>query len=114
MDLNINGVEKLCEAYIKSKHTRIVKSQSIRVTTMKLQKIYADLWRPHKPASILGKNYIALLLDEFTQKSYIILLRSKDEFFDVFKLWFLRVEVCENKLDCLQINGGEEFISIAF
>ena len=86
MELNIDGVEELCEACIKSKHTKIVKSKRMTPTTWRLQEIHADLWGPHKPASISGKNYVALLLDKFTHKSWIILLKSKDEFFNIFKL----------------------------
>ena len=44
IELNINGVEELCEACIKSKHTRIVKSKRILPTMKRLQEIYADLW----------------------------------------------------------------------
>ena len=113
MELNIDGVEELYEIYIKSKHTRIVKSKRMTPTTRRLQEIHANLWRPHEPASISGKNYVALLLDEFTCKSCIILLRSKDEFFDQFKLWLPRAEACGNKLDCLRTDGGGEFISAA-
>ena len=54
-----------------------------------------------------------LLFDEFTQKSWMILLWNKDKFFDTFKLWLPKVEACGNKHDCLQTNGGGEFISIA-
>ena len=79
--------------------------------TRRLQEIHANLWRSHKPASISCKNYVVLLLDEFTRKLWIILLRSKDEFFDTFKLWLPRAEACGNKLDCLRTDGGGEFIS---
>ena len=40
------------------------------------------------------------------------MLRSKDEFFDVFKLWLPRAESSGDKLGCLRADGGEEFISI--
>ena len=113
MELNIDGVEKPCEACIESKHTRIVNSKRMIPTTRRLQEIHADLLGPHKPASISGKNYVALLLDKFTRKSWIILFWSKDEFFDTFKLWLPRTEAYGNKLDCLRTNGRGEFISAA-
>ena len=43
MDLNINGVEKLCETCIKSKHTKIVKSKRMTPTTKRLQEIHTNL-----------------------------------------------------------------------
>lgn len=54
-------------------------------TIQKLEKIYADHWDPYKQPSILGKSYICLLLDEHIQKSWSLLLRSKDEFFNTLK-----------------------------
>lgn len=107
------GMEKFYEAYIESKYIRIIKSKKMTPITRRLQEIHADLWSPHKSSFILGKNHVALLLDEFTQKSWILMLRSKDEFFDVFKHWLPRAEACESLLNCLQTDGRGEFISIA-
>ena len=39
IELNIDSVEKLCEACIKSKHTRIVKSKRMTLTMIRLQEI---------------------------------------------------------------------------
>ena len=66
---------------------------------------------PHNPASISRKNHIVLLLNEFTWKFWIFFLRSKDKFFDVFKLWLPRVEASGNRLDYLRADDGGEFIS---
>ena len=114
MKLNIDDVKEVCKACIENKHTGIVISKRMILTTRRLQEIHADLWGPHERASSSGKNHVALLLNEFTRKSWIILLRSKDEFFDAFKLWLPRAEGCENKLDCLRTDGGGEFISAGF
>ncbi len=53
---SFEGIEELCEACIESKHTRIVKSKKMTPTTRRLQEVHADLWGPHEPASISGKN----------------------------------------------------------
>ena len=42
------------------------------------------------------------------------MLRSKDKFFDAFKLWLPRAEAGGSKLDCLQTDDRREFISVAF
>ena len=41
------------------------------------------------------------------------MLRSKDEFFNAFKLLFPRAKAGGSRLDCLQTDGGREFISVA-
>lgn len=82
-------IEELCNSCIENKHTKIIRHKKITPTTWKLQKIYTDLWRQYDPPSLLEKIYIGLLLDKLTQKSWVLLLQSKDEFFNAFKLWLL-------------------------
>ena len=113
IEYNLGDVEELCETCIKSKHIRIVKSKKMTPTTRRLQEVHADLWGPYEPASISGKSYVALLLDKFTRKSWLLILRSKDKFFDAFKLWLLRAKASGSRLDCLRTNSGREFISVA-
>lgn len=54
-----------------------------------------------------------MFLDEYSRKSWILLFQSKDEFFDAFKLLLPRAETSGEKLGCLQIDDGGEFISAA-
>ena len=112
-EYNPNGVEKLCKACIESKHIRIIKSQKMMPISKKLQEVHADLWSPHKPAYIMKKNYVGLLLDKFTRKLCILLLKSKDKFFDALKLWLPRTEARKKKLDRLWVDNRKEFISAA-
>lgn len=81
------ATERLCDTCIESKHTRIIRHKKMTLTIRKLQELHADLWGPHDPPSISRKSYVGLHFDEFTRKSWILLLRSKDEFFDAFKYW---------------------------
>lgn len=43
MEYNLNDVKELCEACIKSKHTRIIKLKKMTPITKKLQKVHTDL-----------------------------------------------------------------------
>lgn len=78
----------------------------------RLQEVHINLCSPHKPAFILDNNYIVLLFDKFTHKSWIFILKNKDKFFDIFKLWLSRVEANRSQLDCLQTDSRKEFISV--
>lgn len=69
IEYNFYGMKQFCKACIESKHIKIIKSKKIMQKIKKLQKVYANLWGFHKPASITGKNYLALLLNEFSCKS---------------------------------------------
>lgn len=61
-------MEELCEAFIKNKYIIIVKSKKMTSIMRRLQEIQTDLWGPHNLISFSGKNYMVLLLDEFTHK----------------------------------------------
>lgn len=108
-----NSVQQLWNSCIKSKHTKIVRHKKMTPTICKLKEIHGDLWGLHDPPLMSRRSYIGLLLDEFTRKSWVLLFRSKDEFFNVFKLWLPYAEVCGEKLGCLQTDGRGEFISVA-
>lgn len=111
---NSNEIEKLYDLDIKSKHTKIIKHKKMTPTNRKLQKIHANLWEPHNPSSLSRKTYVGSLLNEFTSKSLVLLLWSKVEFFDTFKLWLKQAkEANREKLRCFQTDGGGEFISSA-
>lgn len=96
-----DSVKQLCNPCIESKHMKIVRYKKMTPTTRKLEKIYADLWRLYNPLLILGRSYIGLLLDKFTCKLWVLLFRSKNEFFDTFKLWLPCAEGCREKLGYL-------------
>ena len=42
------------------------------------------------------------------------MLKSKDKFFDIFKLWLSRTKAFGSKLDCFQTNGGESLLVLLF
>lgn len=86
IEYNLGDVKEFCKICIKSKYTRIINSKKMTITKRRLQKIYANLWGLYKYTSILGKSYIALLLNKFMYKLQVLILRSKDKFFNIFKL----------------------------
>lgn len=82
-------------------------------TTNKLEEVHADLWGPHDPPSQSGSAYAAILMCEYTRKTWTLYHRGKDNFVDAFQVWLPRVEVesgCPMKV--LRADGGGEFISV--
>lgn len=78
----------------------------------KLEEIYANFWGPHNLPSIYEKSYIGLMLNKYIQKLWLLLLKSKNEFFDIFKQWLLQTKTSSGqKLGYLQADNGKEFIS---
>ena len=112
-NLDSSEIKKLCDPCIESKYIKIVRYKKM-TPTGKLQEIHADLWESYDPLLLSRKPSVSLLFDKFKQKSWILLLKSKYEFFDAFKLWFLRdEEASREKFGYLQTDSGGEFISTA-
>ena len=83
-------------------------------TTQKLKTVHRDLWGPHDSTSFARSQYRVLLFNEFTQKSWVLFICSKDIFFNTFKSWLKKVEIeTQCKLECLRVDGRGEFISLA-
>lgn len=96
---------------IKSKYIKIVRYKKMTLITHKLKEIHANLWKLYNPLLLLKKIYVGLLFNEFTYKSWILPLWSKDKFFNIFKLWLPCTEACKKKFKYLETNGIGEFIS---
>ncbi len=79
----------------------------------KLEEVHAELLGPHHPASRSGNTYAAILMCEQSRKTWIIYLRTKDEFVDAFKIWLPCVETESNcTMGALRAYGEGEFVSI--
>lgn len=105
-----------CDPCVETKHTRIIAHhKKMTPATVKLEQLHCDLWGPHSPASWADNSYVGVLIDELTRKSWVLFLKSKDGFFDASKLWLPRAESFSGcKLQQIRVDGGGEFISIAF
>lgn len=100
--------DSICTPCIASKQTRVViRDKLMTESSEKLEEVHVDLWGPHNPPSLSGKTYAAILLDAKTWKSWVMYLRSKDEFVDVFQAWLPVVEnQCSKSMKVLRADGG--------
>ena len=103
-----NNFYSLCTPCIASKETRVViQNKPMTKVNEKLEEVHADLWGLHYPPSLSGKTYAAILLDAKTRKSWVVYLRSKDEFVDAFQTWLPVVENhCNKSMKALRTDGG--------
>lgn len=74
----------LCNPYVGSKSTKIVLQKNMTLTFNKLEEVYVDLCDPHNLLLFFGKIYVAMLYCKFFQKTWILYLRNKDKFVDMF------------------------------
>lgn len=81
--------DKICDACVKENKT----SSSFKQENMSVQELlHIDLCGPVKVQSIRGKKYM-VILDDFSGFSLTMFLRSKEETYEIFKIFIKRVQV---------------------
>ena len=84
----------VCISCIQSKQTRIIQHTPMRATNQILEQLHSDLWEPHDPESLEGSLYAALLIDDYSKKSWVEFLKTKDGFYDWFIDMVPKLEKC--------------------
>lgn len=83
--------------------------------TKALDIIHMDLCGPMEVPTPSGYRYFMVLVDDSTQFTHVSLLKRKNEAFEQFKLFKVRVETFLNrKIKAIQSDGGGEFTSNDF
>ena len=105
----------ICEYCILGKKTNAPFPRSSYVAKNPLEYVHSDLWGPAQVSTPGGKRYFMSFIDHFSRKTWIYLLRTKDEAFMTFKNWKHAVENQVNyKLKCLKTDNGLEYCNQLF
>lgn len=118
---SVKGIEKLssknddknCDVCKIAKSTRVsLKSNYTykRLATKVLERVYMDLWGPAPVNSLGGKKYFLSIIDDYSRKVEVYVIKSKTEVFDCFKTYLAKVERETNsKLKSCRTDNGLEF-----
>ncbi|GKB99094.1 retrovirus-related pol polyprotein from transposon TNT 1-94 [Tanacetum coccineum] len=78
--------DQLCSSYEVSKAKRSsFKSKTVPSSKGRLNLLHMDFWGPMRVASINGKRYILVIVDDYSRYTWTLFLRSKDETPEVLK-----------------------------
>jgi hypothetical protein len=55
--------------------------------------VHADLWGPTKTASIGGGHYFLSIIDDYSRRLWVFILKHKHETFSKFKEWKIMIEL---------------------
>lgn len=92
-------------SYEKGKHT----SQA------PLDYAHSDVWGPAQTQSIGGGRYFLTIIDDFSRKLWVYVMREKSDAFMRFREWCQEVETEKGgSLKCLRTDNGLEFLSSQF
>ncbi|KAD3641560.1 hypothetical protein E3N88_30784 [Mikania micrantha] len=104
-----------CEHCVLGKAHRVKFHRSTHVTKGILDYIHADLWGPSRVQSLGGARYFLSLVDGYSRRVWVFLLKSKDETFSKFKEWKVMVEnQTERRVKKLRTDNGLEFCNSWF
>jgi hypothetical protein len=81
----LTPIPEIYETYSLSKDTRRQNRESINRAKELLQRVFIDYWGPYKNLSLGGNRYILTLTDDYSRRSLIKLIKTRDELYDKFR-----------------------------
>lgn len=103
-----------CESCVLGKQTRVSFPNPNPVTRTKcsdvLEYLHADVWGPASVSTHGGNQYFLSIIDDYSRKVWVLLLKQKSEVFDKFKNWKVLIEnQTGKKIKTLRTDNGLEF-----
>uniref|UniRef100_A0A803NRR5 CCHC-type domain-containing protein n=1 Tax=Cannabis sativa TaxID=3483 RepID=A0A803NRR5_CANSA len=88
----LEGRLGFCEDCVYGKCCKAKFTTGMHTSKEPLNYIHSDLWRPSKIKTLGGVNYFLRIIDDFSMKVWVFLLKSKDQAFNTFDTWRKLVE----------------------
>ncbi|GJX06441.1 putative ribonuclease H-like domain-containing protein [Tanacetum coccineum] len=105
------GKDHLCSAYERGKRKKT--SHPLKLVPSdhsKLELLHMDLCGPIRVASINGKKYILVIVDDYSQYTWVYFLHSKDETPEIIKKFIAQAQLNYKAKVCkIRTNNGTEF-----
>ena len=80
-----------------------------------LERVFMDLWGPAPVSSVGGGKYFLSIIDDFSRKVDVFIIKCKTEVFKCFKLYLAKAErELNSKLKCVRTDNGLEFVHKEF
>lgn len=108
--------KEICSGCLLSKQTRTpFPSHTSFMAKQKLELIHGDLCRPISPPTPSGNRYFLLLVDDYSRKMWVFMLKQKSEALAAFKKFKMLVEnEAMETIKVLRTDRGGEFTSNEF
>ncbi len=76
--------EEACEPCKLTKSVRVINRKAPERATQVLQRIHSDIWGPYTRPTVYGDFYLVTFTDDYTRKSWVYILKSRDQLRGVF------------------------------
>ena len=74
------------------KHKRVKFNTSTHTSKGILDYVHSDLWGPSCKPSLGGAHYMLTIIDDYSRKAWLYILKGKSEAFLAFKEWKVMIE----------------------
>ncbi|KAL1535775.1 Retrovirus-related Pol polyprotein from transposon TNT 1-94 [Salvia divinorum] len=106
---------KKCESCILGKAKKLSFPSGRHTSTGPFMYAHSDLWGPSQVESLSGGKYFMSIIDDYSRKVWVYILKDKSQAFIRFQEWHNRYENERGSvLKCLRIDNGMEFLSGEF
>jgi len=108
--------DRIYEACTRGKQVKSsFKTNDFVSTKRPLELLHIDLFGPVRTASLSGKQYGFVIVDDFSRYMWVLFLKHKDEAFEAFKTFCILVQnEKESKIISVRSNHGGEFENAFF
>ena len=104
-----------CESCILGKAKKLPYATGRHSSTAPFMYVHSDLWGPAQTESMGGGKYFISLIDDYSRKVWVYILKENSRAFAKFKEWHTRYENERGStLKCLRTDNGMEFLSAEF
>ncbi|GJS34884.1 retrovirus-related pol polyprotein from transposon TNT 1-94 [Tanacetum coccineum] len=104
------GKLDFCENYVLGKSHRVSFGVGRHTTQGVIDYVHSDLWGPSQVESLGGKRYFLSIVDDYSRRVWVYILRFKHEAFGKFKEWKQLVENQTGRtVKKLRTDNGLEF-----
>jgi hypothetical protein len=106
----------ICGSCQLGKQTRAAHKKTSEIQTSRnLELLHMDLMGPTRTASLGGKKYILVIVDDFSQYTWAIPIREKSDAFDTAQHLFKKIQVEQNcQIMRIRSDHGREFKNSKF
>ena len=108
--------DRTCEACQFGKQIKTSFKSKNHVSTSKpLQLLHIDLFGPSRYASLSGKFYAFVIVDDYSRYTWVLFLANKDDAIDAFRIFCKKVQNEKGySITCIRSDHGGEFENHAF
>ncbi|KAH9779609.1 hypothetical protein KPL71_007757 [Citrus sinensis] len=108
--------DRICEACQFGKQIKTSFKSKNHVSTSKpLQLLHIDLFGPSRYASLSGKYYAFVIVDDYSRYTWVLFLANKDDAIDAFRIFYKKVQNEKGySITCIRNDHGGEFENHAF